>query len=89
MDTALVFLESRLSGIPVPTRQLYLLASSMLLGRSRDDKFLVAYAAALLDLDAADKADRGYVQIMGTCMEAFSLVSATRRGGRMALQQKG
>jgi hypothetical protein len=80
------FLESRLSAIPMPTRQLYLLASSMLLGRSRDEGFIVAYAAALSDLDAADKADRGYVQIMGTCMEAFSLVSATRRGGHMALQ---
>ncbi|OHD77135.1 MAG: hypothetical protein A3J97_01010 [Spirochaetes bacterium RIFOXYC1_FULL_54_7] len=88
METSISFLESRLSAIPMPARQLYLLASSLLLGRSRDDSFIVAYAAALSDLDAADKADRGYVQIMGTCMEAFSLVSATRRGGHMALQAK-
>ncbi|MDX9959780.1 MAG: hypothetical protein RBT68_15175 [Spirochaetia bacterium] len=88
MDTYLGFLESRLSDIPLPTRHLYLLASSMLLGRHRDEGFIVAYAALLSDLDGADKADRGYVQIMSVCMEAFSLVSASRRGGHMALQAK-
>ncbi|MFH2115604.1 MAG: hypothetical protein ABIJ86_13990 [Spirochaetota bacterium] len=89
METSFSFLESRLSGIPMPARQLYLLASSLLLGRPRDESFIVAYAALLSDLDAVDKADRGYVQIMGICMEAFSLVSATRRGGHMVLQDKG
>lgn len=89
METSLGFLESRLSDIPMPARQLYLLASSMLLGRSRDASFIVAYAAALSDLDAADQSDRGYVQIMGICMEAFGLVAATRRGGHMALHAKG
>lgn len=89
MESSLGFLESRLSDIPMPARHLYLLASSMLLGRPRDESFIVAYAALLSDLDAAEEADRGYVQIMGTCMEALSLVSATRRGGHMALQAKG
>lgn len=89
MVTFFSFLESRLSDIPMPARHLYLLASSVLLGRPRDESFIVAYAALLSDLDAADKADRGYVQIMGTCMEAFSLVSATQRGGHMALRVNG
>jgi hypothetical protein len=89
METSLGVLESRLAGIPMPARHLYLLASSMLLGRHKDDSFIVAYAAALTDLDAADQSDRGYVQIMGICMEAFGLVAATRRGGHMALQAKG
>jgi hypothetical protein len=73
----------------MPERHLYILASSLLLVRSRDENFIVAYAAVLSDLDAADKADRGYVEIMGTCMEAFSLVAAARRGGHMALKAKG
>lgn len=89
MDSSLGFLESRLSDIAMPARHLYLLASSMLLGQHRDENFIIAYAATLLDLDAADRTDRGYVQIMGTCMEAFSLVAATRRGGHMALHSKG
>ena len=88
METSFSFLESRLSGIPMPTRHLYLLASSMLLGRHRDEGFIIAYAAALSDLDATDQSDRGYVQIMGICVEAFGLVAATRRGGHMALQVK-
>jgi hypothetical protein len=89
METSLGYLESRLSDIPLPARHLYLLASSMLLGRHRDEGFIIAYAAALSDLDAKDQSDRGYVQIMGICMEAFGLVAATRRGGHMGLRAKG
>ncbi|PKL23860.1 MAG: hypothetical protein CVV47_13710 [Spirochaetae bacterium HGW-Spirochaetae-3] len=85
MEAYFGLLESKLAAIPMPSRQLYILASRKLLGRSRDDGFIASYAAALSELDAAGKAERGYVQILETCIEAFGRVSTAVRNGRVAV----
>ncbi len=85
MEAYFGYLESRLAAIPMPSRQLYILASRKLLGGSRDDAFVAAYAAALSDLDAAGKAERGYVQVLETCIEAFGRVSTALRDGLIAV----
>jgi len=81
METYFSPLESALADLPMPSRQLYILASRKLLG-GRDDGFVAAYAAELLALDAAGKAERGYVQILETCIEAFGRASGAARGRR-------
>jgi len=80
METYFSPLESALADLPMPSRQLYILASRKLLGASRDDGFVAAYAAELLALDAAGEAERGYVQILEACIEAFGRVSNAARG---------
>lgn len=85
MEAYFGLLESKLAAVPMPSRQLYILASRKLLGGSRDDAFVAAYAAALSDLDAAGKAERGYVQVLETCIEAFGRVSTAARNGRVAV----
>lgn len=85
METYFSPLESALADLPMPSRQLYALASRKLLGVSRDDGFVAAYAAELLALDAAGEAERGYVQILEACIEAFGRVSSAARGSARRL----
>ena len=80
MEAYFGYLESRLSTIPPPTRQLCILASRKLLGHMRDDAFLESYAATLFDLhEAAVLSGENRVQVLEMCIEAYGRAAVASR----------
>ncbi len=72
MEAYFGYLESRLSTIPPPYRQLCILASRKLLGYLRDDAFLESYASTLFDLhEEAARSGENRVRVLEICIEAY------------------
>lgn len=86
MEAYFGYLESSLIGIPMPLRQLFILASRKLMGRVRDHGLLDAYTANLLELYIdSPRTDLGYVQALEMCIEAYGLTLESARNGRIAV----
>jgi len=80
MEAFLGYLESRLSTIPLPSRQLCILASRKLIGNSRDDAFLESYATTLFDLhEAAYSSGESGVKVLEMCIEAYGRAAMVSR----------
>ncbi len=86
MESYFGFLESSLIGIPMPLRQVFILASRKLMGRIRDHRLIDAYTATLLEMFlASPKSERGYVQALELCIEAYGVTLANFPDRRLAV----
>ncbi len=86
MEAYFGYLESSLIGIPMPLRQLFILASRKLMGRVRDHGLLDAYTANLIELYIdSPRADLSYVQALEMCIEAYGLTFESGRAGWIAV----
>jgi hypothetical protein len=86
MEAFFGYLESRLSTIPLPSRQLCILASRKLLGHLKDEAFLESYAATLFELhEAASLSGENRMQILEMCIEAYGRAALASRDRLLAV----
>jgi hypothetical protein len=86
MEAYFGYLESSLIGIPMPLRQLFILASRKLMNRVCGDELLDAYIANLIELYiASPRSELEYVQALEMCIEAYGLTLGSARNGRIAV----
>lgn len=81
MEAFLTSLESQLLSIPLPYRQVCMLATMKLLGYGVDEVLLEVYAARLVELNAANGLrQRGYTRVLEMCIEAYGTALGARTG---------